>query len=272
MNSAALSEQGGPAAFVQLMKIYVVDYTNSHDQTQTVRIMDPDYTLRMGSSVVAGRDTHYANATRRQMDQFPGLCLTVHEIYTSADRLVMRFSEHGASVRHQGAHAAWGGIGLYRWNGSRLKTNMVEQDYFSRAQQLASGVPRALEPPAISPWDTQASQLDAHSEDLARNFIFGGRIALSREVQCDDAQGASAAPVIVKQESVTVNDLFSCGTVVAFHLSQHGTLLEDFAERAADIGRTVTLHMAGILHIANDRVVAGRIIRNRLELRRSLAG
>jgi hypothetical protein len=271
MTSTALSVQSGPAAFVQLMKIYVVDYTNSHDQTQTARIMDPDYTLRMGSSVVSGRDTEYANATRRQMDQFPGLCLTVHEIHTSEDRLVMRFSEHGASNRHQGARAAWGGIGLYRWNGSRLKTNIVEQDYLSRAEQLASGDPRPLEAPAISPWDTPASQPDAHSEAVARNFIFAGQIALSPDVQCDDARAGARMPVIVKQESVTVNDLFSCGTAVAFHISQHGALLEDFAERAADIGRKVTLHMAGILHVANDRVYAGRIIRNRLELRRSLA-
>lgn len=271
MKSTAQSARSGPAAFVQLMKIYVVDYTNSHDQTQTERIMDPDYTLRMGSSVVSGRDTEYANATRRQMDQFPGLCLTVHEIYTSEDRLVMRFSEHGASIRHQGAHAAWGGIGLYRWNGSRLKTNSVEQDYFSRAEQLASGDPRPLEAPAISPWDTSASQPDAHSEAVARNFIFGGKIAIAPEVQCDDAPAGAPMPVIVKQESVIINDLFSCGRVVAFHVSQHGALLEDFAERATDIGRKVTLHMAGVLHIANDRVRSGRIIRNRLELRRSLA-
>jgi hypothetical protein len=271
MTSTALSVPSGPAAFVQLMKIYVVDYTNSHDQTQTARIMDPDYTLRMGSSVVTGRDTEYANATRRQMDQFPGLCLTVHEIYTSEDRLVMRFSEHGASIKHQGARAVWGGIGLYCWDGSRLKSNAVEQDYLSRAEQLASGDPRSLEAPAISPWDTSASQPDMHSEAVARNFIFGGKIAISPEVQCDAARAGAPMPVIVKQESVTVNDLFSCGTVVAFHISQHGALLEDFAERSADIGRKVTLHMAGILHIVNDRVCAGRIIRNRLELRRSLA-
>ena len=130
-----LSVADGPA-FLRLMKHYVLDYTNRNDQSQTPAIMAPDYLLRMGDHVVRGRDTEYHAATARQMDQFPNLCLTVHEIATSGERLVMRFSEHGRSRLHENRGCAWGGIGLYAWNGTRLVSNHVEQDYMARKRQL----------------------------------------------------------------------------------------------------------------------------------------
>lgn len=258
------------APFVRLMKIYVVDYTNSHDQSQTPWIMEPGYTLRMGSSVVSGRDSEYAAATRRQFDQFPGLCLTVHEIHTAGDRLAMRFSEHGASLKHGGARAAWRGIGLYRWNGTRLVSNSVEQDYLSRAGQLKSGTPKGVEPPAIAPWDTTESMPEPRSEAVVRQWLMDGGVGRAGDVLCDDATIDAPAPVIVQQESLIINDLFSCGSAVAFHATQRGTLLGDFAERPEDLGQPVRLHMAGLLHVRNDRVHSGHIIRNRMELRRAL--
>ena len=68
--------------FVALMRRYVVDYTNSHDLAVCDEIMEPDYVLRMGPHVVAGRDEAYKPATRKQLEQFPGLGLTVHEVVT----------------------------------------------------------------------------------------------------------------------------------------------------------------------------------------------
>lgn len=270
MSATDASRDLEPASFVKLMKAYVVDYTNSHDQTQVERIMEPDYTLRMGSAMVNGRDGAYAAATRRQLDQFPGLCLTVHEIYTAGDRLALRFTEHGASIKHGGARASWAGIGLYRWNGSRLTTNSVEQDYYSRAAQLASGLPRSVESPAISPWDTVAVEPDAKNAECARRWLEEGRLGSSPEVRCDDAQVGSCDPKIIAQERITINDLFSCGSAVAFHASQHGPLQADFAPRPELVGRPASLHMAGILHVADGRVCSGRVVRNRLELSRSL--
>ena len=88
-----------PDPFVALMRRYVNDYTNRHDTTVCKDIMEPDYTLRMGPHIVTGRDDNYIPAAQRQFRQFPGLCLTVHEIVTNGARLAMRFSEHGASTR-----------------------------------------------------------------------------------------------------------------------------------------------------------------------------
>jgi hypothetical protein len=165
----------------------------------------------------------------------------------------------------------WGGIGLYRWNGTRLTSNSVEQDYLSRAVQLASRAPMPTEAPAIAPWDTPVTPPDLHCEIVVREWLQRGEVATTSGVFCDHAWAGAAMSAIVDQQSLTINDLFSCGSAVAFHLSQLGKLLPDFAERPADVGRAVTLHMAGIVHVDHGRVSSGRIIRNRLELRRSLA-
>lgn len=269
MSERSLSVADGPA-FVSLMKRYVVDYTNSHDQSQTAGIMVPEYTLRMGEHTVIGRDGAYAQATRRQLEQFPGLGLTVHEICTSGERLAMRFSEHGMSTRHAGARAAWGGIGLYRWNGSQLTSNYVEQDYFARAAQLASGLARPVEPPAIAPWNTQAEPPDERASQVVRDWLAAGGLTETAGVSCDDGWAGATVCQIIKQSSVTINDLFSCGSCVAFHAAQHGALTADFAKTPAEIGRKVTLHVAGIVQVGHGEVKSGRIIRNRLDLRRSL--
>ena len=137
--------------FVALMRRYCVDYTARHDLSVCDDIMVPGYTLHMGVHHLAGRDDAYKPAAAAQFRQFPGLCLTVNEIICSGDRLALRFTEHGASVRHDGARAAWGGVGLYRWDGQRLLENYVEQDYFGRRRQLAGDGPDPVEPPAVAP-------------------------------------------------------------------------------------------------------------------------
>jgi hypothetical protein len=267
-DSRKLGVAQGPQ-FLRLMKRYVVDYTNSHDQAETAAIMEPGYTLRMGEHVLTGRDGDYARATRRQLDQFPGLGLTVHEIWTSGERLAMRFSEHGASVRHGGARAVWGGIALYEWNGARLTANSVEQDYFSRASQLTTGIPNRVEPPAIAPWDTAPAAPDEQAADMVREWLEEGDFATTPGILCDDAAVGARMVQIVEQTSITINDLFSCGSVVAFHIAQHGTLAADFAGDPAERGTAVTLYSAGIVHVSQAGLECGRVIRNRLDLRRA---
>jgi len=262
-----LTVEDGPA-FLRLMKHYVVDYTNSHDQAETVPIMEPDYMLRMGPHFVQGRDTQYHAATRKQMDQFPGLGLTVHEIWTSGERLMMRFSEHGASLKHGGAQCAWGGIGLYEWNGEKLVRNHVEQDYFSRARQLKTGIPNRVEYPAVAPWDTVAEAPDPAAVDIVRAWLESGRLAETPGVLCDDAWTGAETGKVVDQTGIEINDLFSCGPHVGFHVLQRGTVRADFDSAIA--GQEGQLYMAGIVHVADGKVASGRIIRNRLDLQRML--
>lgn len=260
----------GPA-FVRLMKHYVVDYTNRNDQTQTALIMEPEYELRMGDHLLRGRDTAYHAATAKQMDQFPNLCLTVHEIVTSGERLAMRFSEHGASRLHDGRKCAWGGIGLYTWNGQKLVSNLVEQDYFSRRRQLRTDTPLPVDHPALSPWTETASAPHEEAELAVRSWLDSGRLADTPGVLLDDQwTGATVAPLI-EQDRVEINDLFSCGNAVAFHIAQHGRLLPD-EDLSGPEGALTHLHMAGIVRVEDGRVASGRIIRNRIELARRFQG
>lgn len=261
------STADGPA-FLRLMKRYVMDYSNSHDQAETRAIMAPDYVLHMGDHVIRGRDDQYFKATRKQMDQFPGLVLTVHEIWTSGRRLVMRFSEHGASARHGGAQAAWAGIGLYDWNGETLVSNFVEQDYFSRARQLKSGAANPVEGPARAPWDGDGVAADPAAEAGAREWLDAGALAATPGVLCDDAWTGADPGRVIDQRDIQVNDLFSCGDRVAFHATQVGAVLPDFDPDAS--GREGRLHMAGLVRVRDGKVVEGRIVRGRLDLQRAM--
>ncbi len=263
-----LSVADGPA-FLRLMKHYCIDYTNSHDQAETAAIMEPGYLLRMGPHFVEGRDTAYHAATARQMEQFPGLMLTVHEIWTSGERLMMRFSEHGASRKHGGAQCAWGGIGLYEWNGAKLVRNHVEQDYYSRARQLKTGVPNPVEGPAIAPWDGAPEAPDPAAVAIVREWLESGMLAQTPGVLCDDAWTGAATGQVIDQRAIELNDIFSCGPHVGFHALQRGTVTDDFDPDLA--GKEGDLFMAGIAHVADGKVVSGRIIRNRLDLQRLLS-
>lgn len=258
----------GPA-FVRLMKHYVIDYTNRNDQTQTAFIMEPDYELRMGDHLLRGRETEYRAATAKQMDQFPNLCLTVHEIVTSGERLAMRFSEHGASRLHGGKQCSWGGIGLYSWNGDKLVRNLVEQDYFSRRRQLQTGKPLPVDHPALSPWTTAAVAPDAEAEATVREWLHSGQLAQTPGISLDDQWTGAPVSPLIEQERIEINDLFSCGNAVAFHVTQHGRLLPD-PELTGPAGTPTHLNMAGIVRIEDGRIASGRIIRNRIELARRL--
>lgn len=256
--------------FVALMRRYVNDYTNRHDVTVCPEIMEPGYTLRMGPHEVAGRDEQYIPASRRQFTQYPGLCLTVHEIHTNGDRLVMRFSEHGRSAK-TGVCAVWAGIGLYRWNGRKLVENFVEQDYLSRRRQLASGIPDAVDPPALAPWDTRAEPADPAAEAVVRQWIHsGGATGRPSPVRFDD--GAGDAP-LVSGSSAVVDDLFSAGEHVAFRLTVTGRYAGGLGAQAGDAapGHPATLHLVGAVRVERGRVVGGWIVRDRLGLARALA-
>lgn len=251
-----------PEPFVALMRRYVVDYTNRGDLTVCDEIMEPDYVLRMGPHVLAGRDDAYKSATRRQLEQFPGLVLTVHDVITDGHRLALHFSEHGASRRHDDRTAVWGGIGLYSWNGTRLTANRVEQDYQARRRQLADGVPDVVPPPAPAPWDTVAEPSDPDTERVVRAWGEAGLPPVG-DVVVDDGRGAD---VLVEAEDVTVDDVVVAGARAAVHVTVRG------AHRGEDHpGAPATLHAAALVTVEDGHVVRGRVVRDRLGLSRSLA-
>lgn len=249
--------------FVALMRRYCIDYTARHDLSVCEDIMVPGYTLHMGGHDLAGRDEAYKPAAAVQFRQFPGLCLTVNEIICSGDRLALRFTEHGASIRHDGARAAWGGIGLYRWDGQRLTENFVEQDYFGRRRQLAGGSPDPVELPAVAPWDAPALPADPAAEALVRAWLEAGDFA---GVTLDDGRDAHR---LIGTGSTEISDLFSAGDQVAFRAVQHGPLTGQDPRFAGE--GPAWLHLAGVVRVTGERVAGGRVIRDRLGLLRRLA-
>ncbi len=135
---------------------FAVDFLTAHDVSAVERVMDPAYRLSIGGHVLDGRDTSYLPATAAQLDQFPGLTVTVHDTILGSDGVAMRFTEHGASLRDGGRVAAWRGITLFRLQDGRLAQGWAEEDYFARKRQLKSGAPDPVAParaPRLGPAD-----------------------------------------------------------------------------------------------------------------------
>ena len=264
MTSPSLAD--GPR-FLQLMKRYCIDYVNVGDQAVTRDLMVEDYVLHMGFHEVRGRDTAYFDATASLMAQYPGLMLTVHEIATSGERLMMRFSEHGRRAK-DGAFCAWGGIALYRWNGEKLLHCSVEQDYWSRRRQIETGRVDRIDAPTAAPWRGDARPPSPEAEAIVRDWLAHGGLAQTPDVFCDDAWAGHEPMRAIDHREIEIEDIFSVGGRVAFRVLQHGSVAADFVPGAA--GRPASLHATGIVHVADGAVAHGRIIRNRLDLGKRL--
>ena len=240
--------------FVALMRTYCIDYTNSHDLSVCDSIMEPDYVVHIAGMSLP-RDTAYKPSVEKVFERFPALGLVVHELATNGDRLVMRFSEHAATAT--GTLACWAGIGLYDWNGSRLTSCRVEQDFWSQRRQLATGVPDGLEPPHLDPWVTTVERAaDPAAESVVRAWLAEGDLAAAGSGRIDEGAPARHRPV-VDAESVEVHDLFSAGRTVAFHATVHGTYAGGF-DGVDERGRAATIDVAGTV-VVDDHDAVGDV-------------
>jgi predicted ester cyclase len=258
--------------FVALMRRYCIDYTNRHDQSVCDDIMEPEYVVHI-SGWDLPRDAAYKPAVTAVFARFPGLQLQVHELVTNGERLAMRFSEHGAAPAAGGRLAAWAGIGLYRWNGRKLLENFVEQDFVAQEEQLATGEPAPLESPHLDPWlATRAEPANPEAEAVVRSWLAKGalRDAASAVVDGSWYAGPTESPIEVR--TVDVDDLFSAGTRVAFHVRQRGPYRGGLAGvDPALVGRETTLRCAGLARVQGRSVRDVRVITDRLGARSELA-
>jgi hypothetical protein len=253
--------------FVALMRRYCIDYTNSHDQFVCPEIMEPDYVVHInGLSLI--RSTTYAEAVRQIFDAAPGLGIVVHEFVLNDDRLCMHFSEHAAMpAGGTRALACWRGIGLYKWNGTRLTENYVEQDYFAMRAQLASGRPHPLTPPHLDPWTTtEAVPADPVAEQTVRAWLEGVDLAAAPAHEIDDERAGATYRAALDPREVVVNDLFSAGADVPFHVTIRGPYRGGLGAAAeAHIGEAATLHVAGIARVADGAVASVRAVTARAQ-------
>lgn len=209
--------------FVRLMRRYAIDYTNSHDQSIYPELFVDDYTVNIGGAALV-RDETYGPAVSALYAQAPGLGLVVHELILNGDRLAMRFSEHAAMPRKDGTRVltCWRGIGMYAWDGERLTSNWVEQDFLSRRRQLTTGQSDQLEPPHLDPWmTTQPVAPDAEAEAIGRALVEEARFADAASLLIDDLVDP-AQPLVVEPSEIVIDDCFSAGRRVAVHATFRG--------------------------------------------------
>jgi hypothetical protein len=248
--------------FVALMRKYCIDYTNSHDQSLYADIMEPDYVVHInGMSLV--RSTTYAQAVREIFFAAPGLGILVHEFVLNGDRLCMHFSEHGAMpAGGTRALACWRGIGLYKWNGRRLTENFVEQDYFAMQAQLAGGQPHPLLPPHVDPWTTtEPVPADPDAEQTVRTWLEKADLAAAPVHEIDDARTGATYTAVLDPREVVVNDLFSAGADVPFHVTIRGPYRGGLGAGAEKhLGKSAALHVAGIARVADGAVASVKAV------------
>lgn len=260
--------------FVALMRKYCIDYTNSHDQSLYDEIMEPDYVVHINGMDLV-RSAGYASSVERLFAIAPGLGLVVHELVLDGDRLAMHFSEHGAMPGPDGpALACWRGVGLYKWNGTRLTENHVEQDYFALQAQTASGVPHPLTPPHIDPWTTtEPVPADAEAEATVRAWLERGDLSTVASSEVDDMRIGVPYEQVLDVEGVTFNDIFSAGSTVPFHVSWSGAYRGGLgSELDAQVGAPASINVVGIARVEDGAVSHVDAVTTRMQTAASLGG
>lgn len=254
---------------VELMRGFVVDWLDRADVAACRRIMDPGYTAVVGGVALRGRDEEYIPATSGQLRRFPGLLVTVHDLFTSGQQVALRFSEHGPAAERGGAHAAWAGIGIFGWDGARLTSNVTEEDYLSRRRQLATGFSDPVATPATAPWSARPEAPRPDAEEAVRRWLAGGDLAAGGRVSLDDGWTGQPVPALLDAEAVEIDTLFSAGAKVAFHATQHGRYAGGIGLPGDPVGAAASLRFCGMVTV-DGSAVSGHVVRDRVGLRRDL--
>lgn len=268
MNSGPMSDDRSRHGALGVFRRYVCDFVNRHDFSVLPEIMASDYTLFTAGHEIRGRDGSYRQAVAQQLEQFPGLIYTLHEIHVSHDAVAVHFTEHGASHRHRGLRASWGSIAVYRARDGVLVDCAIEQDFYSRGRQLASGAPMAVPSPAIAPWDTPESPTDAAAEAAVHEWLAQAGWEATPGLELNDGLPALPDDPRLRQSSIEVLDILSAGDVVAFRALQRGRRAEGYP--AAGGSAAPHLHVAGLVRVSEGSITGGHVIQDRLGLYKRL--
>lgn len=253
----------------RLLRTYSYAYTASHDFTVCDDIMVDDYVLHMNTFSLRGRDEHYKPATAKQYRQFPGLGFTVHAFISNGDRAALHFTEHGLSVV-TGTPASWQGVSMYRWDGERLTECRVEQDYFSRAEQLRTGSPVPVTAPGLDPFMTPEAPASSQTDDVLRAWLESSQWLSDPAVVWDDGAPATPRPRLAAAASHVI-DLFTSGSRAAFHVRASGTYAGGLGEEHDHlVGGQVDLYATGLVAVDAGRV-SGHVVSDRHTFLRRLS-
>jgi len=251
----------------QLLRGFAVDFLTAHSPAAAKVIMSPHYRLSIGGHLFDGRDDSYLPATVAQLEQFPGLCVTVHDVVLSPDAVAMRFTEHGAAAKG-GTISTWGGITLFRLVDGKLDHGWAEEDYFARKRQLKSGVPDSILAPHVAPWDRSVEQPNAETEAVVGRWL-NKPATLFRGAEEICAQGPKLG-ALVEPEEVSVSFLFTAGKRAAVHARVSGRYKGGFPDAPDAIGAHVSVPVAAIVDVEDGAIGRVQLSGDRLGLNRSL--
>ena len=247
------------ASALPLLRRWMNDYFNRHDDEAARAFIAPEYALHIGDVVCRGRDEIWLPAVAGQMRPFPGLRMTVHQTLAGPNWAAAWFSEHGAS---NGRVGCWSGVAIYFSNGEQLTRCIAQEDYQTRQRQLKSGVADCVDPPAAAPWDVEPRPRHEAAEAVVRRWLKGSWPA--QDVRCDD-EHITRDPLRFEVRDVEIDTLLSCGSDVVFHARQSGVYRRGLAG-VETAGAVAALHVNGLVRVEGGRVRAGRIIRDRAGL------
>lgn len=216
-----------------------------------------DYVLQIGAFTLTPRSA-YIDGTATQLERYPGLGVTVHDLITDGRRTAVRLSEHGASSRHDGATAAWRVVALFEHVGDVITRGWAEEDYWARRRQLAAGSPDPVDPPAVAPWSAAAVPAEPGVAEAVTGWIESGAPPVAGVLR-DDADHVPSYDLPAAGRSGTVDVLVVSGRRVGFH----AVVLADAAD-----GSTVPLPVAGLVDVAPDGTITGHLVTDRLGLPR----
>jgi hypothetical protein len=245
-----------------LARAWVNDYFNRHDAAAARAICAPDYTLRIGDVVFAGRDDAWLPAVDAQFAAWPGLGMTVHRTACGPDWAAVWFSEHGAS---RGRAAVWSGVAIYAARDGRLQGCVAQEDYFTRRRQVTDGRCDPVDPPCAAPWDAAAEPPAPGAAEAVRDWLAGGwpGAAVRAAVRADDDH-ITGRPLRFDVEGARDAAFHVSGDWVAFTARQHGTYRGGLPD--ADRAVATTLDVNGLVRVQAGRVAEGRVIRDRMGL------
>jgi len=259
----------GISAQARVLRGFAVDFLTAHNPDAASRIMAPDYSLSIGGFLLDGRDDTYLPATVAQLDLFPGLCVTAHDVVLGQNAVALRFTEHGVSAR-EGRGSSWGGITLFRLADGQLKQGWAEEDYLARKLQLRSGKVNAIAAPHPAPWDQPVETPDAATEQAVREWLSDPAAPLrpSDEISA----GGPHLAALVNPASIAVSTLFTAGNRAAFHAVVTGQYAGGFEDvDPARTGFETRLPIAGIVDVDGGAVIRAQVCGDRLGLQRRLA-
>jgi predicted ester cyclase len=258
----------------RLLRGFAVDFLASHDIDVVGSIMDPAYCLNIGGYAIDGREAAYRPALVTLFEQYPGLCVTVHDVMFAPGAAALRFTEHGAAARPPGSAAAWGGIAMFRIENGRLRMGWAEEDYLARKRQLKSGRCDPVQPPHPAPWDAPCEPSDPSTEDAVKRWLADPAAILKAGVVEEvSVEGPRFAALVSADRPVDckLDVLLSAGARAAFHLECAGSYAGGFADIDATLaGTPVTLHIAVLATVQQGRVARVQAVADRLGLHRQL--